>query len=958
MNYVRLSKIMPTITALIFFIFLTIVITYPLVFGLGELTVFYPYTDAMLEGWTLKWNIHSLLTGPAAAQQLWNTNIFYPYPNSLAFTEHLLPTSFLLLPFILLSHTPLTASNLGALLTTVLSGWGVYLLVTWLTGNRWAGLVAGLCFAIAPFRTSHINQLHLLTTQWIPFAFLALARFIKLNRTRDLLLLIIFTNLQFLSVINYAPLAALALGVWGIFYLVGYHRLRSGSLWLRLAIFGAVTLALNWPILQLYQEMSALMGITRTLGDARVYGAFIINYILPVGNSLLYGRWLHLPTHITYLFPGIGIFVSTFPGLVVLALTIAGTILAFKRQYRRYLTLVVMPLLVISLVGFMLSFGANDLAFGAKLTPLVAPLLPYPYLYNFVPFLQGLRVPIRFALLPTFGLTILAGFGFALLGRQWWPGKRQTMIAAALLGGLILVEHLPAPLPVQTVAYGGQLPAWLAANTPTEAVILELPYYLHTKNSNIELEREYQYAGHWRRLVNGASGFKPAWLVQLGYVFDGFPDWRSFDLARQMGINYLVLHHNQYNQTDWDNLVALLPGYLPAVASVDNVGDDLVLRLKPPACQADSAHVQVDAANFPALAYTNTGPATFFADPRLESRVTTPQLNRRFLEPLFILPGQAITVTLPEPASDTDTPHWQVELANLHRTLKAGDAPLIPQSDAAPSDNWQPVQLRFANGAVLKAASLNSPIEPCGALNLSLQWNLPADVEAKVRVGLIDRFQRNVISNETLLTAKKGESVSTHRLPLAETVPPGQYQLSVRLASINGEKISALGPDGAALKQPPTLPVVIRPGQKADQAASSGGEGSSLANGATLVEAKIAQSTLKAGQWVRFTLTWRSETTPPGDFTVFTQFIGPDGQVWGQHDNPPVGGWYPTLLWRPGEIVTDDYAVRLDPAAPPGDYRLVVGMYNPTTGERVAVTKGTGRGQNFVEVGGISVTKP
>ena len=151
---------------------LAVIITYPTATRLSDFVVF--ATDPLLEAWTLKWDTYALLGG----HPLWEANIFYPYAHTLAFSEHLLPTAFILLPFTLLGQTPLVAVNLGVLLTTALSGYGMYLLVTWLTGNRWAGLVAGLFFAVAPYRMGHIIQLHLLSTQWLPLACLALARLI------------------------------------------------------------------------------------------------------------------------------------------------------------------------------------------------------------------------------------------------------------------------------------------------------------------------------------------------------------------------------------------------------------------------------------------------------------------------------------------------------------------------------------------------------------------------------------------------------------------------------------------------------------------------------------------------------------------------------------------------------------------------------------------------------------
>ena len=85
--------------------------------------------------------------------------------------------------------------------------------------------------------------------------------------------------------------------------------------------------------------------------------------------------------------------------------------------------------------------------------------------------------------------------------------------------------------------------------------------------------------------------------------------------------------------------------------------------------------------------------------------------------------------------------------------------------------------------------------------------------------------------------------------------------------------------------------------------------------------------------------------------TVFTQLLGPDGQVWGQRDNVPGGGWYPVSLWLPGQPVVDDYAFQIHPDAPPGNYRLIAGLYFSDSQARLATLVGT----DFVEVGTVVV---
>jgi hypothetical protein len=45
-------------------------------------------------------------------------------------------------------------------------------------------------------------------------------------------------------------------------------------------------------------------------------------------------------------------------------------------------------------------------------------------------------------------------------------------------------------------------------------------------------------------------------------------------------------------------------------------------------------------------------------------------------------------------------------------------------------------------------------------------------------------------------------------------------------------------------------------------------------------------------------------------------------------DQQPGGAFYPTDLWRTGEILRDEHVFIVPPGIPPGKYRLRVGMYS------------------------------
>ena len=84
------------------------------------------------------------------------------------------------------------------------------------------------------------------------------------------------------------------------------------------------------------------------------------------------------------------------------------------------------------------------------------------------------------------------------------------------------------------------------------------------------------------------------------------------------------------------------------------------------------------------------------------------------------------------------------------------------------------------------------------------------------------------------------------------------------------------------------------------------------------------------------------------DYTVMIHLRRPaDNQNVAQADGPPLNNWYPTSWWEAGETVADQHVFTLPPDIPPGRYRLVVGWYDPVTGERL----GSEHALGDVEVG-------
>jgi len=117
-----------------------------------------------------------------------------------------------------------------------------------------------------------------------------------------------------------------------------------------------------------------------------------------------------------------------------------------------------------------------------------------------------------------------------------------------------------------------------------------------------------------------------------------------------------------------------------------------------------------------------------------------------------------------------------------------------------------------------------------------------------------------------------------------------------------------------------------------------------------LMDVNLVES-IPAGQALPVEFVWRSITQPPTDYNLFLQLLNSDGALVAQHDSPPNGGYTPTSTWPAGQPVTIHHALPTTVDLPSGDYRLITGLYDPNTGQRLS----TESGDNFVDLGNIHI---
>ena len=270
------------------------------------------------------------------------------------------------------------------------------------------------------------------------------------------------------------------------------------------------------------------------------------------------------------------------------------------------------------------------------------------------------------------------------------------------------------------------------------------------------------------------------------------------------------------------------------------------------------------------------------------------------------------------------------------------------------------VNARFGGEITLLGYDLSErSVQPGGALPITLYWRAERDVQRHYVVfnhllgadlrqwGGRDRTPRDYYST-ALWTA--GEVVQdTYQLPVDAAAPPGVYRLDVGLYQALGGQVFPLylvDAEGNRLEASSVTLTTIKvggapPGATVRTPAPEHPRADHLGRLVTLIGYDLSVQS----RALKLVFYWRCDAQPPSDYTTFVHLVNttatgqPDAaRIVAQMDCPPTGGAYPTSLWDVGEIIRDEIIVPLPPHLAPGDYSILVGLYDVATGQRLALT--------------------
>jgi hypothetical protein len=448
--------------------------------------------------------------------------------------------------------------NLDIALGFVLDGLATYGLVKWLTGKMWPGLVAGVLYAFSPFHVeesyAHIGYVWTWIFPLILWSFLWLVR--KPSVLRGVLVGALVGVGGYLDpyFLLFGPMLATVLAFAA---LVGAPLLKVSrrAVATSVAAAGGASLVAVLPLAVLYETAPSsarwLVSNRTTLRTSRFIRAQLWEYVVPWGNSSLWGRWTsgwiaahlgNVPPLETSLYVGAGVVVLCV-GWWIWWLGVGRLSEVGRTAYQSHITVPV-------------AFLAPTLLF-ATIVMLVCSLGNLGALPGF-PALVWRVLPLWRAMSRLDAVVdCLVVVASALALSQLWRGRFKWIVPVVTL--LTLVDAT-AILPWQSWSYASHTPpayTWLA-NHPDGGIVAEFPMLPPDLPAYIDYSTYQVVAQH--PLFNGALPGSQHANVERGIA--DLHDAQTLPTLRRFGVRYVVVDRPLYDNPPgfWHWSELQLPG--------------------------------------------------------------------------------------------------------------------------------------------------------------------------------------------------------------------------------------------------------------------------------------------------------------------------------------------------------------------------------------------------------------
>src|SRR3989344_1441588 len=504
---------------------LTSIFTWPFLPNLN--TLYADLGDYPLVGWILAYNVDSILSGRIFDQlSYFNASQFYPWPYSLAYSEHMFIPSLIFLPIYLLSKHLVFSVNYYTFLTFVLSFTSCFFVLKYFVKNSWASFFGSMVFTFNPMVFSHFpSHTHLLGRFFIPFLFLAWVKYLIVPSLKTASLFFFGFTVNALSGIYLQVFSLALLPIFSLPILINYLHSRKYALIIKIFKFSLIGLIFlpfllyfNLPYLDFFKKE----GFIRQAKEMEFYSARAIDWIIPYPSNMLYGQvskefdLLREPREFNN---GFNYSEHTlFLNFIPLILALFGIFYSLKR-----FNLINVCFLVLLLSSFLFTFGTI-----------------YQPLHKLSPVFQGIRVPSRFQIYFYLAFAYFVAMGILYLINS---SKRWVNISLVILLFLLILENINLKNYDSTSGIFNYLNNNLSAYK-----------YLKGKNTihyPILSDDLSTGAGYltWsiltgEKIFNCYSGYFPPDWINMANLFNKL-DEDSLKSMRGLGLDYLIIHKDQ-----------------------------------------------------------------------------------------------------------------------------------------------------------------------------------------------------------------------------------------------------------------------------------------------------------------------------------------------------------------------------------------------------------------------------
>ncbi|MCZ7403142.1 MAG: hypothetical protein O8C61_13045 [Candidatus Methanoperedens sp.] len=501
------KKISEKLIVIAFYIVLTVILTYPVFFEIR--THIAGKGDAFQVLWSLWYSKIALLNPDVSYNYI--TYIFYPdgvhisIPFGSAFNQ------FLSIPLQSLFGLVVTY-NLLWLLSFLLSGYGTYLLVNYLTGNKTASLIAGIVFAFSPFHYAHaLGHIGTLTIQWIPFCALYLMKIMREKSLKNALYAAIFFILVVMSDLQFIVYMGLFVGLLFIYGILIELKLSAGLKTLFERIVSLKYLLRKYLLFSVLSFAGVLPFTKDTIktalsdnnflqpdpSDSIRYSADLLGFFSPSSLHPLLGSWFSM--HVNQFFTGNVAEYTTYIGYTVLILSIYAVIKLRKSMVVKFWGISAIIFILMSLGPVLKIMGQTQFTRFNITIP-----LPYIIVSKLVPFISNSRTIARFDVIVMLSFAVLAGYGISEINKKIDSNKRKN-IFSLVITILIIFEFLSVPV---VTSFADEPVFYKQISHDTEKyALLEIPA---TTNYTAGLKSEYYQTIHGKPIVGGQVARAPS----------------------------------------------------------------------------------------------------------------------------------------------------------------------------------------------------------------------------------------------------------------------------------------------------------------------------------------------------------------------------------------------------------------------------------------------------------------